>query len=262
MTTSPLHIEHLGQTSPETTEIVVLHGWGVNSGIFAPLHSALANYSVHYVDLPGFGHSSAIEGGLDNWVHAIMEQVPETAIWMGWSLGGLVATRAALLYPQRVSSLVTIASSPCFVANVDEEWPGIAPKVLQQFFSQLGQDPTKTIDRFLAIQAMGSEHAKQDIQQIRQLVLSKAMPSEAVLTQGLMLLKEVDLRGELTQIKQPWLRLWGRLDSLVPNKVHTLLPSQHQDIEDVVFPRASHAPFISHPESFFNALLPWLIRAS
>lgn len=258
MTTPPLHIEHLGQSTSQTQDIVVLHGWGVNSGIFAPLHSALANYSVHYVDLPGFGHSPAIEGELDSWVDAIMEQVPATAIWMGWSLGGLVASRAAIRYPERVTSLVTIASSPCFVANEEEDWPGIAPKVLQQFFSQLGQDPTKTIDRFLAIQAMGSEHAKQDIQQIRQLVLAKDMPTEAVLTQGLMFLKNVDLRADLAHIKQPWLRLWGRLDSLVPNKVHTKLPSHHQDIEDIVFPRASHAPFISHPETFFNALLPWL----
>ncbi len=258
MTDKPLHIETLGQG----TSLVILHGWGVNSGIFAPMHNALANYNVHYVDLPGFGHSQAVTGDLDDWLDAIMKQVPEQAIWMGWSLGGLVATKAAIRYPERVSALVTIASSPCFVAREEESWPGIAPKVLQQFFTQLGQDPTKTIDRFLAIQAMGSEHAKQDIQQIRKLVLAKEMPTEAVLTQGLKLLEQVDLRSEINEIEQPWLRLWGRLDSLVPNKTHKKLATQKDNIEDVVFPRASHAPFISHPESFFQALLPWLEQHS
>jgi len=34
------------------------------------------------------------------------------AIWVGWSLGGLVATHMALHHADYVSKLVTVASSP------------------------------------------------------------------------------------------------------------------------------------------------------
>ncbi len=47
------------------------------------------------------------------------------ALWLGWSLGGLVALRAALDYPANVRGLVMIASSPRFVSAPD--WPhGVA----------------------------------------------------------------------------------------------------------------------------------------
>ena len=91
MTFPKLHIDTVGNTGQD---IVLLHGWGVNSAVFEPLKSALAEYRVHYVDLPGFGHSSHINGTIDDWVAALAEQLPQAAIWLGWSLGGLHALAA------------------------------------------------------------------------------------------------------------------------------------------------------------------------
>ncbi len=108
MSQQSLHIETIGQGRP----IVLLHGWGVNSAVFTPLHHTLKDHQLLLVDLPGFGDSPAIEGGLDAWVDHLMAQLPERAIWAGWSLGGLVATRAAQRYPERINALLTIASSP------------------------------------------------------------------------------------------------------------------------------------------------------
>jgi len=254
---SQLHIESRG---PEQgLELVMLHGWGMNSAVFTPLHASLSQYRVHYVDLPGFGHSAAIEGDIDSWVDAIAEQLPNPAIWIGWSLGGLVATLAAVKYPQQVKALVTLASSPCFMARESESWPGISPEVLVLFGEQLDQNLRKTIERFLAIQAMGSPTAKGDIKALRELVLARPLPSIAALHQGLDMLKEVDLRPQLIQIRQPWLRIWGRLDTLVPKQVITRMPvgSQYQDS---LLPKASHAPFISHKDEFVSLLLNWLTQ--
>ena len=84
--------------------------------------------------------------------------LPEKCHLLGWSLGGLVASQLALTMPERLHSLITVASSPCFMAR--DEWPGIAPKVLAGFNQMLAGDFMQTIERFLAIQAMGSEHAR------------------------------------------------------------------------------------------------------
>jgi len=248
-----LHIEISGQGP----DLVMLHGWGVNSAVFTPLHESLSQYRVHYVDLPGFGHSQMVEGGLSTWVDTLVAALPEHAIWAGWSLGGLVATQAALSYPQKIKGLITIASSPCFMAREDEAWPGIPPQVLHQFREQLGQNLPKTIERFLAIQAMGSETAKEDIKQLRDLVLARPLPNTRALTQGLNMLTDVDLRLQLIELQQPWLRIWGRLDGLVPKRVPPKMPITAQS-EDVMLAKASHAPFISHQQEFLQVFMPWL----
>ncbi|MGX9460679.1 pimeloyl-ACP methyl ester esterase BioH [Shewanella sp. A14] len=255
-----LHIETVGSQGPE---VVLLHGWGVNNQVFNPLKNALHQYRVHYVDLPGFGLSPNIDGDIDQWSQALAAQLPQQAIWIGWSLGGLIASQIAINYPQSVASLVTIASSPCFMARKQSvsspSWSGIQPEVLAQFSTQLSRDLSRTVERFLAIQAMGSDNPKSDIQQIKNLVLSKPLPTQQGLSQGLDMLAEVDLRPATAQIQQPWLRIWGKLDSLVPRKIISSLPSR-DNIEDVVINKASHAPFISHPDAFLHHLLPWLAK--
>jgi len=250
-----VHIDTRGQGP----DVVMLHGWGVNSAVFTPLQESLSDYRVHYVDLPGFGLSQPIAGGLSDWIEALIQALPPQAIWAGWSLGGLVATQVALSHPSHIKALVTIASSPCFMAREDEAWPGIPSEVLHQFGEQLGQNLPRTIERFLAIQAMGSETAKEDIKLLRDLVLARPLPHATALTQGLEMLAGIDLRPQIPAIEQPWLRIWGRLDGLVPKRVQPKMPTATQ-IEDVILAKASHAPFISHRDEFLQAFLPWLAQ--
>ncbi|WP_298776203.1 pimeloyl-ACP methyl ester esterase BioH [uncultured Shewanella sp.] len=242
-------------------DIVMLHGWGMNSAVFTPLQQAFSQYRVHYVDLPGFGHSPSIEGNIDAWVDAIIDVTPDSSIWLGWSLGGLVASRAALRYPNKVNALATVASSPYFMAKEtladNVLWPGMAPQVLEQFYHSLNLNLSRTISQFLAIQAMGSQNAKKDIKQLKTLLSNRPEPQSIALTQGLNMLARTDLRQEIAHIDQPWLRIWGRLDGLVPYSIHTLMP-QKSSIKDVILPKASHAPFISHTEDFLESVHQWL----
>ncbi|MGI2258491.1 pimeloyl-ACP methyl ester esterase BioH [Shewanella sp. GXUN23E] len=250
-----LHIDIRG-TGPE---LVMLHGWGVNSAAFAPLYDYLSEYRVYYVDLPGFGLSQAAGNSLKSWADQLVRQLPQGAIWAGWSLGGLVAARAALDYPEHIRGLVTIASSPCFMAREEEGWYGIPRQVLSQFSEQLGKDLPKTIERFLAIQAMGSATAKEDIKRIRELVLARPLPEQQALAAGLTMLEQEDLRAEIGNLAQPWLRVWGRLDGLVPKRVIPQMPVTSES-EDLVIAKASHAPFISHTQEFVTGLETWLGR--
>ncbi|WP_028771903.1 pimeloyl-ACP methyl ester esterase BioH [Shewanella waksmanii] len=251
---SSLNIHTIGHGQP----IVMLHGWGMNNAVFTPLHSQLQDYCVHYVDLPGFGHSPAIDGCFEQWVEHLVNHTPSGAIWAGWSLGGLLATQAAISHPQHISALATIASSPCFMAQESDNWPGIPAAILAQFGDQLGQDLPKTIERFLAIQAMGCATAKEDIKRLRDLVLAKPLPNQLALQQSLAMLQEIDLRSQLPQITQPWLRVWGRLDGLVPRRVPPRMPAHPHPHQDLMLAKASHAPFFSHTEEFSDGFMNWL----
>ncbi|MDT1842845.1 pimeloyl-[acyl-carrier protein] methyl ester esterase, partial [Acinetobacter baumannii] len=86
-----------------------------------------------------------------------------------------VASQVAIMRPERVQALVTVASSPCFAAR--DDWPGIKPEVLAGFQQQLSDDFQRTVERFLALQTMGTESARQDARALKQAVLSLPMPS-------------------------------------------------------------------------------------
>ncbi|WP_214454435.1 pimeloyl-ACP methyl ester esterase BioH [Aeromonas dhakensis] len=245
-------VERFGQGP----DLVLLHGWGMNGAVWHGIVPALAaRYRVHLVDLPGFGNSP-LAGGMEYSLPWLAEQVatilPEQCHLLGWSLGGLVASQLALNHPERLHSLITVASSPCFMAR--DEWPGIAPKVLTGFNQMLAGDFKQTIERFLAIQAMGSEHARDDIRQLRHWLAERPAPQLAALEAGLGLLADVDLRDELAQLNLPWLRVYGRLDSLVPKASIPLLDERYPASRSVVLEKASHAPFISHPQQFIEII--------
>lgn len=245
-------VERFGQGP----DLVLLHGWGMNGAVWHGIVPALAaRYRVHLVDLPGFGNSP-LAGETEYSLPWLAEQVvailPEQCHLLGWSLGGLVASQLALNHPERLHSLITVASSPCFMAR--DEWPGIVPKVLTGFNQMLAGDFKQTIERFLAIQAMGSEHARDDIRQLRHWLAERPAPQLAALEAGLGLLADVDLRDELVQLDLPWLRVYGRLDSLVPKASIPLLDERYPASRSVVLEKASHAPFISHPQQFIEII--------
>jgi len=235
--------------------LVLLHGWGLNAEVWHCISEELAShFTLHLVDLPGFGRSRGFGAmSLDEMAQQVLDAAPQNAIWLGWSLGGLVASQIALSQPERVKALVTVASSPCFSAQ--EAWPGIKPDVLASFQQQLSEDFQRTVERFLALQTMGTETARQDARTLKQTVLSLPMPDVEVLNGGLEILKTVDLREPLAALAMPHLRIYGYLDGLVPRKVVPLLDALWPDSESQVIAKAAHAPFISHPVEFCSALI-------
>ncbi|EKN4767257.1 TPA: pimeloyl-ACP methyl ester esterase BioH [Yersinia enterocolitica] len=231
-------------------DLVLLHGWGLNAGVWHCIIDRLApHFRLHLVDLPGYGRSTEFGAmSLSEMAEIVLQQAPQQAIWLGWSMGGLVASQIALSHPERVRALITVSSSPCFTAH--DEWPGIRPEVLAGFQQQLSEDFQRTVERFLALQTLGTESARQDARLLKAVVLQHQMPEVAVLTGGLDILRTADLREELADCSLPFLRIYGYLDGLVPRKVAALLDSQWPHTQSVVMPGSAHAPFVSHPEAF------------
>lgn len=248
------------RTVGQGKDIVLLHGWGVNSGVWQGISEPLqAHFRVTYIDLPGFGKNSQRQPenyDLANVADLISECLPPTCILAGWSLGGLVAQKIALTKPEGIEQLVLVASSPKFAAAPD--WPGIDAKTLTFFQQQLAQDFSKTLDRFLAIQAMGSATAKADIKQIKQCIEQLPSPSLTALKAGLAILAETDHRTQLASLKVRTHWMFGRLDTLVPLSLAKRLPSLQASANTNILNNASHAPFISDPQTFINELFTLL----
>lgn len=235
--------------------LVLIHGWGMNGAVWQQSVASLCkHFTVHVVDLPGYGNSAHCHAeDLDALAEQVLLEAPDNAIWVGWSLGGLVATQVALRHPERVKKLVTVASSPKFAA--EKGWRGIKPAVLKAFTEQLVEDFQATIERFMALQAMGSPSARSDVKRLKKAVLSRPLPNPDSLLAGLRLLADIDLRQELHRLEMPFLRLYGRLDGLVPVKVAIEVKKTLDNSEHYVFPHSSHAPFMTEADDFCSALM-------
>lgn len=253
-----LKIASQGQGLP----VVFIHGWGLNSAVWQPcLEQLKADFEVIIVDLPGFATNAShqlTEYSLIEIARAIQQSVGKPAVYVGWSLGGLVASQITMNYSSQVLGLVTVASSPQFVERGN--WPGIKENVLAMFHQQLAKDTTKTINNFLKIQAMGSPHIRQDIKKIRDLVMQYELPSQRILDDSLKLLETSDVTDGIANITQPYLRLYGKLDSLVPKQVISLIDEIAPKSQSYIFEQASHAPFISHHSEFLAILRNWLLE--
>lgn len=239
--------------------IVLLHGWGMNKNIWTPFIKSLpetVQRRIVALDLPGFGDNKFMPKhydleALSNWLNSELSkecEIDQECTLLGWSLGGLVAQHFASTYPEKVKCLGLIASSPKFMA--DSEWQGIKPDILAMFSDQLSQNHEQTIERFLAIQAMGAKSAKQDIKDIRDLVLLAPSPNLVALEQGLVLLQTVDLREQFSRLNIKSAGIFGRLDSLVPAVTALEMEKLNQNFEMTMLNKASHAPFISHIGQF------------
>lgn len=251
-----LNIASVGSGIP----IVFIHGWGLNSGVWQPSVELLKDkYQVITVDLPGFGSNTEFElspYSVENIARHIHQTINKPTVYVGWSLGGLIATEIAHQFASSTLGLVTVASSPYFVK--EENWPGIEPNVLGMFYGQLEQNTERTINNFLKIQAMGSPHIRQDIKTIRDLVMQYPMPSKETLSQSLAFLEHIDQRTLLGNISPPFLRLYGRLDGLVPKSVVSKVDHLASGSQHIIFEHSSHAPFISELPSFTSALSEWV----
>lgn len=242
---STLHVDVAGDGPP----LVLLHGWAMHGGVFASLVARLrTDFTLHVVDLPGHGGSrgSNVPLALDACAAAVADAVPE-APWLGWSLGGLVALQAAHAWPDRVPALLMTCASPRFVRG--DDWPfGVSAAIFREFASGLRIDYRGTLDRFIALEAFGSEHARKEIRTLRAEVLARGEPEAAVLADGLALLERTDLRGSLPTLRVPSLWLSGRRDRLVDPRAMQAAATLAPRSSARVVEHAGHAPFLTHAD--------------
>ncbi len=242
-------------------DLVMLHGWGMNSAAWSGFADQLAmGYRLTLIDLPGHGDSPySGERGLGDWSRACLCVAPERAVWLGWSLGSEIVVQAAIDEPARVAGVIGLAGTPRFAQA--EDWPhAMAEDTLEQFIHASRQDHRGTLERFLSLQVRGSDKAREILRLLKQSMRMKPAPQATALDAGLDLLKTVDLRQQLSRLSCPTGWLYGERDTLVPAAVAEGLPNwlPHAHVE--VVSGAAHAPFLSHPTETFKRVSSLLER--
>ncbi len=231
----------------EGRDLVLIHGWGMNSAVWSALVAPLSEkYRLHLIDMPGHGHSEYDQDcqGLDQWVDAVMQMAPQSAIWIGWSLGSMLAQRAAARFPEQVQGLVSIAGTPRFVQ--DSDWPhAMAQVTLRGFAADLREDHSQTLERFLLLQAHGDSEVRKLLRPLREGLGGRPEPDDHALKLGLDLLMNVDLRPDLIRLQCPTMWMFGRRDRLVPVDVVDALQLLLPQAQIHIFQHAAHLPMLS-----------------
>ncbi|WP_407354681.1 pimeloyl-ACP methyl ester esterase BioH [Luteimonas sp. R10] len=238
-----MHIDTQGSGPP----LLLLHGWAMHGGVFAPLVERLAaDFTLHLVDLPGHGRSAAATTplALEAVASELVARVPR-ALWLGWSLGGLFALHAAATRPHAVRGLALLCASPRFVRGEDWNY-GMSPDLFAEFAEGLRRDWRGTLERFIALEAFGSDHARDELRALRDGLFARGEPAAQALADGLELLQATDLRAALPRLTVPSLWLAGRRDRVVDPRAMRAAAERAPRSRFEQIEHAGHAPFLTH----------------
>jgi pimeloyl-[acyl-carrier protein] methyl ester esterase len=138
-----------------------------------------------------------------------------------------------------------LCASPRFVRGADWKY-GVSAEIFRDFASGLRGDYRATLERFVALEAFGSDHAKEEIRALRDDLFARGEPSAHVLADGLDLLETADLRADLPGLRVPSLWLAGRRDRLVDPRAMRDAAALAPAAALHVVEHAGHAPFLTH----------------
>ena len=241
-----MHIDVIG----DGPDLVLIHGWSMHSGVWQGLLQLLSTkYRCHLVDLPGHGKTVWRENDFDlsQLLPSLSAQLPEKAVYLGWSLGGMIALAMADRYPNKVSKLIMLASTPSFVQQ--DGWScAVEKSVFEQFANQLSDDQQHTLQRFLRLQAKGSTQPREVIKQLAEQIAEQHPPHADALKAGLACLLNWDLREQLAALTCPLQVILGEKDNLIPLSIKERLPDYQPNARIDVMMGLGHAPFISDAE--------------
>lgn len=226
----------------------LLPGWSQQTDTWGAFSDGLARWGkVQAVDLPGNGcnEGSLPEATLSAWAEALADQL-QGETWLGWSLGGMLALRAALERPGKARRLVLLATGASFVSR--PEWPwGSTPQELEAFAEIVGKDPDAALRQFDGWQVAGAERVRETMAWLQQ-QRRHCSATPVGLADGLAILCTGDLRRELARLELPVLVLAGAEDRVLPpqaaRRTAELIPGAvYREIAG-----AGHALFVSHPD--------------
>ena len=243
-------------------EVLLIHGNPASTWSWRKVMEPLsAQFRVHAIDLPGYGFSDKPDGvPYDDsfMVRYLMAYLDEegikSAVLVGNSVGGEVASEAAIKHPERISALVLIDatgippepgheiidSSPPLIARMSV-WPIIGPvvrsvpfrNVVRDGLRQAVYDPTEITERdvdawYAPLRTQGGDNA----------YLSRMM---LTISQG--------RREQIKTIKAPTLVISGENDQIVPpweaERYHDLITGS----DLVVIKNTGHFPQEERPDA-------------
>ena len=217
--------------------IVFTHGATMDHGLFRhQLHYFSDNYKVIVWDVPLHGLSKpytgfSLQSAADSLIRILDSEGIDKAHLVGQSMGGYISQYIARDYPERVSSLTAVGSSPLrpsFYSKMDVVLLSITPALLKWF-------PYRFLIRMIAQQVAVTEEAQSYAYDTLE-KLSKAEIIEIMrgVYQGvrdyrddsalpvplLIMVGDADITGKVHEYSRQWSEKEDRPLKMIPNAAH------------------------------------------
>lgn len=193
------------------TALVVIGGWGLPVEVLEPLARDWRGECFYFgLDQP----LSSVVTTPEAFADTLLAQVPDGAVWLGWSLGGQLAMLAASRAVIPPAGVVTLCSTPAFVERPGWEL-GMARVRFEAFVQGMRANAEREWRRFLLLQIRGDERATEARRALNPWLEQGVPAALASLQCTLGWLETLDLR-ELWQAPPcPALHILGARDPLV-----------------------------------------------
>ncbi|MCX7123299.1 MAG: alpha/beta fold hydrolase, partial [Gammaproteobacteria bacterium] len=213
-------------------------------------------------DLPGMGYSkwSPHIQTIHDIADLVLPELPENAIYIGWSFGGLVALSIGARYSKRMKRFIGIGTTPNFMA--DNHWiglpkPGYAALVASIFEKKSFHTFVK---EFYEQEFTNTHQTQSPLYLEAQKICDRRPESDIHVIEKIMAICDAtDLRNELTSLTCPIDFIFGDQDTYALKstwpQIAKLNPNTY--IHEII--GAGHAPFWTHPEKF-NAILNHILK--
>ncbi|WGI26007.1 alpha/beta fold hydrolase [Halomonas alkaliantarctica] len=227
--------------------LVLLSGWGIDCRIWQSLEAYWPHETEALpLDWPGYSGGDRDTPALP--ANVTMAQLAESmatvlshdTVWVGWSLGGLLAT-ALLDYLPAPKGLILLGAGATFCAD-----DGVTTAELKAFQRAFKRDPTATWQHFLCWQAQGEPSPRQAYRQLQELLGDTPPADSTTLATGLQWLASIDNRPRLAAAPCPVVRLVGDHDPLIS-------PAQRRISETLS--GVGHCPMLSQPQPLAAAII-------
>jgi pimeloyl-ACP methyl ester carboxylesterase len=239
------------ESSGSGKPVLLLHGWGADSGSLRPIFDALkksAGIHVYALDFPGFGLSDVPNGGweVSDFVSVVLDFMNQLQLEkidiVAHSFGGRVSIKLAVEHPERIERLVLVGSAgirPRLPVSV-RIWAPIA-RTLGALTRRLPSSLSGTLRERVLLRMGLAEYARTGVRR----ETYKKVVNE-------------DLRRYLPAVKCPTLLIWGDLDTETPLRdgqmMASLIPHAHLE----VLQGTGHWCFLEDFTAFYAALTPFI----
>jgi len=246
------------------TPILLVHGWGVSGGLFAPQFDGLSDrYRVIAPDLPGHGLSGPFpEKGRfsvlsDCLAELILELRLASVVLVGWSMGAMVCWDLLRRFPQLdIAGVVTVDMVPRLLNGA--EWSyglraGEDHHVFDRHLAMMRSDWPAFTDLFISrIFADEATAKKSGLMAMAQKAALGNHPES--MERIWMEMVEQDFNEELSGFDLPALVISGQKSRLYKEPASQWVAEIMPQAKTVEFSESGHAPNLEEPEKF-NQLL-------
>ena len=238
--------------------ILLLHGLGIDATSWGYQIPVMVQRGLRpiAIDIPGFGRSKfnqkiwSIRNAARN-IQIFCESLQiNHLVAVGISMGGTIALRMAIDYPELLDRLVLVNTFACLRKNNAQN----AGYLLRRFLRGVMVGPQAQAKLVAKRIFPGSDQAE-----LRSLLVDQIQHMDSrIYRQAMFSLGLFDVRKQLSKIDIPTLIITGEIDSTVSPVLQKVLTSSIPHAVQIIIPKAGHAVTIDQPDQFNKVLIDFL----